>query len=159
RRSGAFTLPDFCEVRLGSRKLRKLTTAFVLFIGWLYLVPQFQGAGLTLQTVTGGPYWLGAVLVSGVVTAHAALGGMRALTVVQAFQYWLKLTALAVPVFFLIAAWQHDGRPALGPDVVAFTHPTTVELRHAAVLTLARETTVEVRGELDGSQVDSTVSL
>src|SRR5262249_31960167 len=32
-------------------------------------------------------------------------------------------------------------------------------LRHAAVLTLARETTVEVRGELDGSRVDSTVSL
>jgi Na+(H+)/acetate symporter ActP len=159
RRSGAFTLPDFCEVRLGSRKLRKLTTAFVLFIGWLYLVPQFQGAGLTLQTVAGGPYWLGAVLVSGVVTANVALGGMRAITFVQAFQYWLKLTALAVPVFFLIAAWQHDGRPALGPDVTAFTRPTTVELRHTAVLTLARETTVGVRGELDGSRVDSTVSL
>ena len=39
RRSGAFTLPDFCEVRLGSRRLRRLATVFVLFIGWLYLVP------------------------------------------------------------------------------------------------------------------------
>ena len=49
RRSGAFTLPDFCELRLGSPRLRKLATAFVIFIGWLYLVPQLQGAGLTLQ--------------------------------------------------------------------------------------------------------------
>src|SRR5690606_32666949 len=32
RRSGAFTLPDFCEARLRSRRLRKLATAFVIFI-------------------------------------------------------------------------------------------------------------------------------
>lgn len=50
RRSGAFTLPDFCELRLGSRWLRTLATAFVIFIGWLYLVPQLQGAGLTMAT-------------------------------------------------------------------------------------------------------------
>src|SRR3954447_20691524 len=31
RRSGAFTLPDFCELRLGSRRLRKLATGFVVF--------------------------------------------------------------------------------------------------------------------------------
>src|SRR3954447_5161815 len=61
RRSGAFTLPDFCELRLGSRRLRKLATGFVVFIGWLYLVPQLQGAGLTLQTIAGAPYWLGVV--------------------------------------------------------------------------------------------------
>jgi len=73
RRSGAFTLPDFCEVRLGSRRLRKLATVFVLFIGWLYLVPQLQGAGLTLQTVTGAPYALGAILVGLVITANVAL--------------------------------------------------------------------------------------
>jgi cation/acetate symporter len=159
RRSGAFTLPDFCEVRLRSRPLRKLATVFVLFIGWFYLVPQLQGAGLTLQTVTGGPYALGAVLVGGVVTANVALGGMRAITFVQAFQYWLKLTALAVPVFFLILAWQHDGRPALAPSTTTFTRPTTVEFQHAAVLTLARETTVEVRGELDGEPTSGTVTL
>src|SRR5262245_56712308 len=116
RRSGAFTLPDFCEVRLGSMRLRKLATAFVLFIGWLYLVPQLQGAGLTLETVVGAPYWVGVVLVGGVVTGHVALGGMRAITFVQAFQYWLKLTALALPAIFLFAAWRGDGRPLIaGP--------------------------------------------
>jgi Na+(H+)/acetate symporter ActP len=117
RRSGAFTLPDFCELRLASRRLRKLATVFVLFIGWLYLVPQWQGAGLTLKTVAGAPYWLGAVLVGGVVTANVALGGMRAVTFVQAFQYWLKLTALAVPAFFILMQWQSDGRPPIAEAV------------------------------------------
>jgi Na+(H+)/acetate symporter ActP len=146
RRSGAFTLPDFCEVRLHSRRLRKLATAFVVFIGWLYLVPQLQGAGLTLNTVTGGPYELGAVLVGAVVTANVALGGMRAITFVQAFQYWLKLTALAVPAMFLVLHWQADGRPAVTPpEGMAFTQSTTVVVEHAATLTLADGSTVEVR--------------
>ena len=112
RRSGAFTLPDFCQVRLRSPLLRRLATVFVIFIGCLYLVPQLQGAGLTFTTVTGGSYEWGALLVGLVVTANVALGGMRAITFVQAFQYWLKLTALAVPVIFLILQWQSDGRPA-----------------------------------------------
>ncbi|GAA4453792.1 sodium/solute symporter [Phytohabitans houttuyneae] len=146
RRSGAFTLPDFCEVRLHSRGLRKLATAFVVFIGWLYLVPQLQGAGLTLTTVTGGPYELGALLVGVVVTANVALGGMRAITFVQAFQYWLKLTALAVPVMFVVLHWQADGRPPVTPpDGLTFPAATTVVIEHDATLTLHDGSTEEVR--------------
>lgn len=111
RRSGAFTLPDFCELRLRSRRLRKLATCFVVFIGWLYLMPQLQGAGLTLATVAGGPSWIGSALVGAVVTANVAFGGMRAITFVQAFQYWLKLTALAVPAIFLVLHWRATGQP------------------------------------------------
>jgi Na+(H+)/acetate symporter ActP len=137
RRSGAFTLPDFCQVRLGSRRLRKLATAFVVFIGWLYLVPQLQGAGLTLSTVAGQPYALGALLVGGVVTANVALGGMRAITFVQAFQYWLKLTALAVPAIFLILHWQADARPEITPPQgPVFRTATTVVVERPATLTL-----------------------
>jgi cation/acetate symporter len=110
RRSGAFTLPDFCQARLGSVRLRRLATAFVVFIGWLYLLPQLQGAGLTLAVVTTAPTWLGAVLVGVVVTATVALGGMRSATYVQAFQYWLKLTAIALPCMFLLGRWAADRR-------------------------------------------------
>ena len=35
RRSGAYTLPDFAEARLGSERWRKVCTAFVVLIGWL----------------------------------------------------------------------------------------------------------------------------
>src|SRR3954452_20558014 len=50
RRSGAYTLPDFAEARLGSRTVRSACSVLVVCIGWLYLVPQLQGAGLTLRT-------------------------------------------------------------------------------------------------------------
>jgi Na+(H+)/acetate symporter ActP len=135
RRSGAFTLPDFCQVRLGSIRLRQLASVFVVFIGCLYLVPQLQGAGLTFTTVTGGSYEWGALLVGAVVTANVALGGMRAITFVQAFQYWLKLTALAVPVIFLILQWQSDGRPQITPPGgETFRVATTVEIQQDALV-------------------------
>src|SRR5687768_13005771 len=135
RRSGAFTLPDFCELRLRSRRLRKLATAFVVFIGWLYLVPQMQGAGLTLNTVTGGSYLWGVLLVGVLVTASVALGGMRSITFVQAFQYWLKLTALAVPILFLALHWEADGRKPITPaDGLTFPQHTTVVFDDPAVL-------------------------
>ena len=135
RRSGAFTLPDFCQVRLRSPVLRRLATVFVMFIGCLYLVPQFQGAGLTFTTVTGGSYTWGALAVGLIVTANVALGGMRAITFVQAFQYWLKLTALAVPVIFLVLQWQSDGRPAMTPPAgPIFRTATTVIVQQDAML-------------------------
>ena len=139
RRSGAFTLPDFCEVRLRSAVLRRLATAFVLFIGCLYLLPQLQGAGLTFATLTGGSYAWGALVVGVVVTANVAFGGMRAITFVQAFQYWLKLTALAVPMIFLILQWQADGRPSVTPPPGAvFPVATTVTVEQDAILDGAR---------------------
>ena len=145
RRSGAFTLPDFCELRLGSTRMRKLSAIFVIFIGWLYLVPQFQGAGLTLQTVTGWPYYVGSLLVAAVVTGNVALGGMRAITFVQAFQYWLKLTALAVPIIFLLLHWQAQGRPQITPpEGTTFLATTTVHFDAPAVLTVTAPTTVTV---------------
>ncbi|MBX6750376.1 MAG: cation acetate symporter [Micromonosporaceae bacterium] len=145
RRSGAFTLPDFCELRLGSTRMRKLSAVFVIFIGWLYLVPQFQGAGLTLQTVMGWPYYVGSLLVAAVVTGNVALGGMRSITFVQAFQYWLKLTALAVPVIFLLLHWQAQGRPEVTPPTGnTFLATTTVHFDAPAVLTVTTPTTVTV---------------
>ncbi len=99
RRSGAYTVPDFAQIRWGSPRLRAVCTGLVLAIAWLYLVPQLHAAGLVLQQVTGLPRWVGIVAVALVVTANVVAGGMRSITLVQAFQYWFKLMALAVPVF------------------------------------------------------------
>ena len=129
RRSGAYTVPDFAEVRLGSRGLRRLCAVAAVAIGLLYLVPQLHGAGLALRSTTGAPTEVGAALVAVVVTLNVACGGMRSATFVQAFQYWLKLTALAVPAVFLLLAWQGDGRPDLaGPTTPVFAERTAVEL-------------------------------
>jgi cation/acetate symporter len=111
RRSGAYTLPDFAEARLGSRGVRAACSVLVVTIGWLYLLPQFQGAGLTLRSAVGAPTWVGPVIVGVVVLANVTSGGMRSITFVQAFQYWLKLTALLVPAAVLLVVWAGDSSP------------------------------------------------
>jgi cation/acetate symporter len=75
-----------------------------------------------------------------------ALGGMRAITFVQAFQYWLKLTALAVPAIFLALHWQADGRPAVTPpEGATFRTATVVTVEHLATVTRADGSTMVVR--------------
>jgi cation/acetate symporter len=119
RRSGAYTLPDFAEARLESTQARRLCSLLVVAIGWLYLLPQFQGAGITLRTVTGAPVWVGGVVIAAVVIVNVLSGGMRSITFVQAFQYWLKLTALLVPLAFLLLRWGADGWPSPAEAEVA----------------------------------------
>jgi len=154
RRSGAYTLPDFAEVRLRSRRLRKLATGFVVLIGWLYLVPQLQGAGLTLSTITGSPAWLGAVVVGAVVTANVASGGMRSITFVQAFQYWAKVTAIAFPAMVLLVVWRTDsGRidSLVAPSTPTFAAETTVRVQAPIAVTAEQPATLRVRGTVDGA--------
>ena len=50
-----------------------------------------------LTLVSGTPYWVGVVLAGAAVSVTLALGGMRAATYVQAFQFVLKLVLFAVP--------------------------------------------------------------
>ncbi len=143
RRSGAYTLPDFAEARTESLTVRRIASILVVTIGWLYLLPQLVGAGLTVTLATGAPRWLGGLLVAVVVVFSVATGGMRSITFVQAFQYWLKLTALAVPVLFLLLAWQADGSPSPGDGAATFPERTTVRL--ADDTTFVVRTAVEVR--------------
>lgn len=117
RRFGAYTIPDFAEGRFDSPVFRKIAVCFVLFIGFFYTMPQMKGAGVTLAYIFPGlPYWAGVVLVGAVITMNVALGGMKGITLVQAFQYWAKMFAISVPVFVLMAVFgfynQHVGANA-----------------------------------------------
>jgi cation/acetate symporter len=102
RRFGAYTISDFAEARLRSRRIRVLAAVVVLLIAGFYLVPQLKGAGLTLGEVTGAPYWVGVLAVGAVVALNVASGGMRGITYVQAFQYWTKTFAIALPACLLL---------------------------------------------------------
>ncbi len=134
RRSGAYTLPDFAQLRVESDVARRVASALVVLIGVLYLVPQFQGAGLTLHALTGAPAWVGAVTVALVVLVIVASGGMRSITLVQAFQYWLKLVAMLFPLVFLLVVWRGGEARAAGRlDVRSWVEPLTGP--HAMYLT------------------------
>jgi Na+(H+)/acetate symporter ActP len=102
RRFGSYTIPDFAEARLRSGALRLVAAVVVLAIGGLYLVPQLKGAGLTLESVAGTPYWVGVAVVGGIVALTVAFGGMRGVTYVQAYQYWVKTFGIALPACLLL---------------------------------------------------------
>jgi Na+(H+)/acetate symporter ActP len=106
RRFGAYTIPDFAEGRFDSPLFRKIAVCFVLFIGFFYTMPQMKGAGVTLAYIFPGlPYWVGVAVVGAVITLNVALGGMKGITLVQAVQYWIKMFAISVPIFVLLAVY------------------------------------------------------
>ncbi len=119
RRFGAYTIPDFAEGRYDSPAFRKIAVVFVLFIGFFYTMPQMKGAGTTLHYIFPSlPYWAGVALVGAVITLNVALGGMKGITLVQAFQYWIKMFAISVPVFVLMSVHGSYGKQ-LGVQVGA----------------------------------------
>jgi cation/acetate symporter len=151
RRFGAYTIPDFAGGRLQSARLRQGSTVLVLIIGWFYLLPQMDGAGLTLQVVLGIPYWIGVVLLGVVVSGNIAMGGMKGITFVQAFQYWLKICAIGIPAIALLAYAGHGSTANLtSSGAPTFGHPTAVTVPQAIRLVVKRPTAVVVTGVLDG---------
>jgi Na+(H+)/acetate symporter ActP len=155
RRSGAYTASDFAEWRLGSRALRGAVNVCVCFVGWFYLLSQFQGAGVTLRVVTGLPGWAGWLIVVLVVLGVVLSGGPRSTTVVQAFQFWFKLLALAIPAVAVVAVWRLHGGPdptqARAPE---FTRPTTVTISVDVALRVPVATRGRVHGVVDGLRHD-----
>lgn len=158
RRIGAYTIADFAEARLRSPGLRLVAAIAALLIAGFYLVPQLKGAGLTLAEVTGGPYAAGVVGVALLVVLSVVLGGMRGVTYVQAFQYWVKLFAIALPACILLIhlgglpakaalfGEELPSAPAGGLSVV-LDEPTPVTFPRAATYTLDGERFSAAEGE------------
>lgn len=159
RRSGAYTVPDFAEFRLGERWLRTLSMMVVAIICILYLVPQFQGAGLTLNILLGLPDWVGVAVVGVIVVANVVGGGMRSITFVQAFQYWLKLTAVALPALVLVLHFVGDHRGVDEPVPPTVTETTTVDITIDVVVQVAEPLPVVATGEVDDMPVAGRIEL
>ncbi len=153
RRSGAYTVPDFTDFRLRSARLRTVTMVFVAVICVLYLVPQYQGAGLTINILLGLPVWVGPAAVAAIIIGNVVGGGMRSITFVQAFQYWLKLTAIAVPALALLVLFVSDPAPLGGPLPPSVAQKTTVAVKTDVVVQVDAPAGLTVSGTLDGRQV------
>jgi Na+(H+)/acetate symporter ActP len=167
RRFGAYTIPDFAEGRFDSPLFRKIAVVFVLFIGFFYTMPQMKGAGTTLAYVfqdidlrgtwceflaphadggeaqKGFPYSAGVIIVGAVITLNVALGGMKGITLVQAFQYWAKMFAISVPIFVLMAVHGHYGKQLAvngvtsSPATLALPFPTAQAIDAALATNVA----------------------
>lgn len=116
RRGGAYTIPDFIEARLGSTSARRVASIAVLVIGWLYIVPRYTAPASPCSSCVAGmggsrPPWRCSWL------RRWPRGGMRAITYVQAFQYWLSSPLSLVPVVFIafaLSGGPHDFDPRAG---------------------------------------------
>src|SRR4029079_17536719 len=129
RRFGAYTIPDFAEGRFDSPLFRKIAVCFVLFIGFFYTMPQMKGAGVALAYIFKGlPYWAGVVLVGAVITFNVALGGMKGITLVQAFQYWMKMFAISVPIFVLMSVYGFYSQQ-VGANATTYAQPAATAIR------------------------------
>ena len=154
RRSGAYTVPDFAEFRLGSVRLRKIAMLVVVVVCVFYLVPQYQGAGLALKTLLGLPVWVGPLAVGAIVIVSVVGGGMRSITFVQAFQYWLKLTAIAVPALALLVLFVRDGTNLDGPLPPVVQQQTAVTIETDVVVQVAEPVGIRVTGDVDGAALN-----
>ncbi len=168
RRFGAYTIPDFAEGRFDSPTFRKLAVLFVLCIGFFYTMPQMKGAGITMSTILNCPYWVGIAIVGGVITFNVALGGMKGITFVQAFQYWAKAFAISVPFFVLMSVYggysgalqQNAAAPA---DAPKFAKDTTLKFAGKAkapanAVSFSTLGTTELRFPASGSATIDKVS-
>jgi len=145
RRFGAYTIPDFAEGRFDSPRFRRLAVGLVLVIGFFYALPQVEAAGLTVQTASGLPYWVGVLVVVVVVVAAVSGGGMRGITLVQSLQFAVKIFAISLPAFLLLL---HFGGPGLAfpPDGAAPHLPraTSYRVTKGEIWQLPGATTVAV---------------
>lgn len=152
RRSGAHTLPDFLEERLDSPTVRRAAASVVVLIGIMYLLPQLQAGGLVLNAVVPTPPWVGSVVAALIMTITVLSGALRAFTLVQAFQYWLKLFALAVPTFILcavviVSAGTEPGGEAAESNSPVLSEDTTVAVENDVRLRVEEHTPVWVGEE------------
>jgi Na+(H+)/acetate symporter ActP len=120
-----------------------------------YLAPQYQGAGLALKTLLGVPVWIGPLLVGTIVIANVVAGGMRSITFVQAFQYWLKLTAIAVPALALLGLFIGGGGELGSPLPPTVQQQTTVAVDTGVVVHVTEPAGITVTGTLDGRRVEA----
>jgi len=155
RRFGAYTIPDFAEGRYDSPLFRKIAVCFVLFIGFFYTMPQMKGAGTTLAYIFPGmPYWGGVVLVGAVITLNVSLGGMKGITLVQAFQYWIKMFAISVPVFVLMSVYGFYGTHLKANAALGET-PVVVQPADALGTPAARVSEVERKPLVEKAPTDT----
>ncbi|MHB8554733.1 MAG: sodium/solute symporter [Candidatus Dormibacteria bacterium] len=148
RRFGAYTIPDFAEGRFDSPRFRRLAVGLVLVIGFFYALPQMKAAGLTVQTASGLPYWVGVVAVAVIVIAAVTGGGMRGITFVQSLQFAVKIFAISLPAFLLLLHFAGPAAP-FSPrpgDLARLPRQTSYQVSKGELWQLPAATVLNVPG-------------
>ena len=103
RNLGNFTFIDVISQRLDRDPIRLVTAFSTILIVIMYLIAQMVGAGTLIQLLFGLPYEWALLLVSGLVLAYVAFGGMLATTWVQIIKAGLLLLGVTLIAALLLA--------------------------------------------------------
>ncbi|GLU46057.1 sodium:solute symporter family transporter [Nocardiopsis ansamitocini] len=154
RRAGVYSYSDFAEWRLGSRVVRRMTSASAVIVGWCFLLAQYIAAGLLLRAFTSLPEWT-AWSATAIVTLVLTLSSSGvSSTRFQAVHFWFKLAALALPALALLVAWQMQGAPrAPVTDDPVFRVDTEMEIDRRQAVGVTEPTPVTVLVSVQGETV------
>jgi len=101
--SGVLTIPEYCEVRFGSRGVRALAASLIVVAYTVYLVAQYKASGILVSAVLGWPAWTGMALVVASTVVYSLLGGLHGSARIDLFQSVVIAGGLVAAVPYLLS--------------------------------------------------------
>jgi len=139
RNLGNYTFVDVVSQRLSRRPIRIVAAGGTITVVTLYLIAQMVGAGTLIQLLFGLPYEWAVMIVSTLVLAYVAFGGMLATTWVQIIKAMLLLGGITLMAVLVLsktgfsfgdlldnAAQKHPKGSAILAPGVLFTDPLQI---------------------------------
>lgn len=102
RNLGKYTFTDVVATRLEKKRTRIIAVLGSISVVVMYLIAQMVGAGKLIELLFGLPYELAIVVVSLLVIAYVAFGGMLATTWVQIVKAILLLTGITIMAILVL---------------------------------------------------------
>ena len=101
RKFGKYTVPDFIGDRYYSQTARMLAVFCAIFISFVYVCGQMQGAGIVFSRIFEVEVSTGVIIGMAIIFFYAVLGGMKGITYTQVAQYCVLIFAYLVPAIFI----------------------------------------------------------
>lgn len=115
RAAGVLTIPEYCEVRFRSRRVRALAALFIIVAYTVYLVAQYKASGILVSTALGWPAWTGMALVVASTIVYSLLGGLHGGARIDLLQSVVMAVGLVAAVPYLLG--HLGGLGALGREL------------------------------------------
>lgn len=115
RAAGVLTIPEYCEARFNSRRVRALAAAFIVVAYTVYLVAQYKASGILVSTALGWPAWTGMALVVASTVVYSLLGGLHGGARIDLMQSAVMAVGLVAAVPYLLG--HVGGVAALGQEL------------------------------------------
>lgn len=114
RKFGKYTVPDFIGDRYYSQTARMLAVFCAIFISFVYVCGQMQGAGIVFSRIFEVDVFTGVIIGMAIIFSYAVLGGMKGITYTQVAQYCVLIFAYLVPAIFISITMTGQVIPQVG---------------------------------------------